>query len=166
MLALSAACPAWSEPAATNAVAAAPASAEPAARLLKFSEFFVQPIGERGLVPTAALLAAQGQQVRIRGWMVSQEEGAADYFLLTARPVRLSEHADGDADDLPPATLLVRWPPTLAATPKRHQPGLIEVVGTLVVGRTVEPDGRVSWVQLQLSPPPPPPATVGQRSPA
>jgi len=117
---------------------------------LKFSEFFVQPIGPRGLALTETLRAADGQPVRLVGWMVAQEAPPAGYFLLTQRPVRLSEHADGDADDLPPTAVVVRLPPAQQAVHWPHQAGLVELTGTLSVGREVEADGRISWVRLLL----------------
>ena len=124
------------------------------AQSLKFADFFVQPVGPAGLQATPALLAAQGQQVTLVAWMVAQEDPAPGYFLVTARPVRMSEHADGEADDLPGSTVLVRLPPSQARQSLRHRPGLLELTGQLHWGRAVEPDGRVSWLQLQLPEPP------------
>jgi hypothetical protein len=131
-------------------------AAAPVPITLRFAELYQWPVGPQGLVPTDKLSAAAGHEVQLRGWMVAQEALPRGYFLLTARPVRLSEHADGEADDLPAATVLVRLPPAPPSqtespvAPLAHQPGLIELTGTLRVGRSVEPDGRVSWVQLQL----------------
>jgi hypothetical protein len=132
-------------------------AAAPAPIPLRFAELYRWPVGPQGLVMSEKLLGAAGHEVRLRGWMVAQETPPHGYFLLTARPVRLSEHADGEADDLPAATVLVRLPPgsTSASAPAStaswpHQTGLIEMAGTLRVGRSVEPDGRVSWIQLQL----------------
>lgn len=144
VLALSAAfllLPAWAQ-----------AAGAEASRTLKFGDFFQQPIGPRGLEFTEQLRSANGQTVRMVGWMVAQETPPAGYFLLTPRPVRLSEHADGEADDLPAATVLVRLPENLAGYNPPHQDGLIELTGTLAVGRAVEPDGRVSWVRLNWQP--------------
>ncbi len=39
--------------------------------------------------------------------MVLQESPVAGRFLLTPRPVQMSQHADGEADDLPPSTVTV-----------------------------------------------------------
>jgi hypothetical protein len=144
VLALSAAfllLPAWAQAAGTEAT-----------RTLKFGDFFQQPIGPRGLDFTEQLRSADGQTVRLVGWMAAQETPSAGYFLLTPRPVRLSEHADGDADDLPAATVLVRLPEALAGQTPPRQEGLIELTGTLAVGRAVESDGRVSWVRLNWQP--------------
>lgn len=117
---------------------------------LKFADFYQRPVGPLGLEPTPQLREADGRTVRLVGWMVAQEAASPGYFLLTPRPVRMSEHADGDADDLPPTTVLVRLPPPAAGQRVPHQDGLLELVGRLSVGRAVEPDGRVSWVRLEL----------------
>lgn len=130
--------------------ALAHSDAPDAAQALKFGDFYRTPVGDRGLEPTDTLKAADGKQVRLVGWMVAQEDPPLGYFLLTPRPVRMSEHADGDADDLPLNTVLVLLPARWADQGVPHQGGLVELVGQLHVGRSVERDGRVSWVQLQL----------------
>jgi hypothetical protein len=136
---------------ASLALAALAAGAdEPSVLTLKFSDFHKQPVGPRGLELGEPLRAAHGRTVRIVGYMVASEQAQPGRFQLTARPVRLSEHADGDADDLPPATVLVLLDPSQAdqVVPQRH--GLIALTGTLHVGRREEADGRVSWVRLQM----------------
>ena len=74
---------------------------------LKFSQFFKSPIGPAGLELSDALRAADGRPVRLVGYMVAQEQARPGRFWLTPRPVRMSEHADGEADDLPAATVTV-----------------------------------------------------------
>lgn len=119
---------------------------------LRFADFFATPVGPRGLEPGTRLLAADGQQVSITGYMVAQERPRAGRFFLAPRPIVMSEHADGEADDLPPATLLVLMPPEEAdVTPLRTR-GLLRLTGTLQVGRQELDDGRVSWVRLHLAP--------------
>jgi hypothetical protein len=119
---------------------------------LKFSSFFRQPIGPRGLELSDSLRAADGRVVRLVGYMVSQEELQPGRFLLTPRPVRMSEHADGDADDLPPATVTVLLDETQRDRITVHQPGLVELTGRLQLGREEDASGRVSWVRLYLAP--------------
>jgi hypothetical protein len=124
-----------------------------AAQTLRFSDFFNFPVGPRGLEINPLLQQAAGKQVLLTGYMVQQENGSKPgQFFFTPRPVQMSEHADGDADDLPPATVLVK----LAADQSRwivpHTRGLIQLQGTLSVGRQEADDGRVTWVQLQLNP--------------
>ena len=117
---------------------------------LSFGEFFKQPMGSRGLEMTPKLLAANGQSVSITGSMVQQELPALGHFMLTPRPVRMSESADGDADDLPAAWVMVYLDPEQKDFAIPSQRGLMELSGKLSVGRLEESDGRVSWVRLQL----------------
>ena len=119
---------------------------------LKFASFFKQPVGPRGLEMAEALRAADGKRVRLVGYMVAQEEPLAGRFMLTPRPVRMSEHADGDADDLPPATVTVLLDSRQRDRIVVHQSGLVALTGRLMLGREEDATGRVSWVRLQLDP--------------
>ena len=114
---------------------------------LRFRDFFSLPVGPRGLELSDTLRQANGQTVSLVGYMVQQESPLAGRFMLTPRPVQMSEHADGQADDLPPATVLVLLDPAQNQMSVPHVPGLV-----LGVGRHEAADGRVSWVRLQLSP--------------
>jgi len=118
--------------------------------LLRFTDFFKLPMGSRGAEMTPALLRRDGQTVRLSGYMVQQERPATGRFILTPRPVRMSEHADGDADDLPAAWAMVYLDASQQDFAVPYTRGLIEVRGVLSVGRLEEQDGRVSWVRLQL----------------
>ncbi len=118
--------------------------------LLRFADFFAHPVGRHGLAPGPRLLAADGQRVRIVGYMVATEDPQPGRFLLTPLPLRMSEHADGDADDLPPATLAVWLHSTQQALALPHRSGPIALTGVLRYGRHAEPDGRIVWVGLQL----------------
>ncbi len=126
------------------------APATPNEPLLPFADFFKRPMGSRGAEMTPALLAANGQRVRLRGYMVQQERAAQGRFLFTPRPVHMSEQADGDADDLPAAWAMVYLDPAQQDFAIPYQRGLLELSGVLNVGRLEESDGRVSWVRLQL----------------
>ncbi len=126
------------------AVAAAPLP-------LAFGDFFVQPIGPRGLEPTAALKAADGQTVRLVGFMVRRERPQAGSFLLTPRPVTMAEHADGEADDLPAATVTVQLAASQRERLVAYQPGPIALTGRLEVGPAEDETGRVGWVRLHLA---------------
>jgi hypothetical protein len=148
-------------------LAAPPASAEDARRDapdLKFASFFRQPIGARGLAISDALRAADGRRVRLVGYMVAQEEPSPGRFLLTPRPLRMSEHADGDADDLPPTTVTVLLDERQSDRLVRHREGLLAITGQLQVGRDEDPTtGRVSWVRLRLEPGAVADSVVGRR---
>jgi len=134
----------------TAPAASAPESSPPVA--LRLQDFFQMPVGPKGLVISERLRQAQGRQVRITGYVVQQEVATLGQFLLTPRPVLMSQHADGEADDLPPATVFVRLDVEQQDWAVAHARGLVEVTGTLEVGRQEERDGRVSWFRLQLAP--------------
>lgn len=137
----------------TSALAQTPASSPPApVTELRFQDFFTLPVGPKGLEISPALRQANGQVVTLTGYMVQQEEPTPGEILLTPRPVQMSEHADGEADDLPPATVRVLLAPTQRDWAVPHVRGLVRLTGQLVVGRLEGEDGRVSWVRLQLEP--------------
>ena len=142
--------------AATLTVRAAPAAPDTPAPAevseLRFSQFFKSPIGPAGLELSDALLAADGRPVRLVGYMVAQEQARPGRFWLTPRPVRMSEHADGEADDLPAATVTVLLDPTQRERLVAHRDGLVLLTGTLSVGRVEDETGRVSWIRLRLPP--------------
>ena len=116
---------------------------------LKFSEFFVHPVGPRGLELTDKLKALDGKRVRILGFMVSQDDAPPGSFLLTPVPVQLHDHDSALADDLPATTVHV----SVAGAPAiGYTPQLLLLTGTLSVGTRPEPDGRVSLVRLALDP--------------
>jgi hypothetical protein len=121
---------------------------------LKFSEFFINPIGPKGLQFTEKLRALDGKRVQIVGYMVRQENQTPGTFLLAATPVQLHEEHYGLADDLPAATLFV-LDPANRNNPIRYAPGLIRVSGILEIGNREEANGRISVVRLRLDPPPP-----------
>lgn len=119
---------------------------------LRFKDFFRAPGGPRGLEISDTLRRADRQLVNLTGYMVQQETPAVGRFMLTPRPVQMSEHADGDADDLPPATVLVYLDAAQKDWVVPYARGLVALTGVLTVGRHEGPDGRVAWVQLQLAP--------------
>ncbi|WP_457421256.1 hypothetical protein [Roseateles sp. P5_E7] len=119
---------------------------------LSFADFFAQPIGPRGLQPTAKLQAASGQDVRLVGFMVQREQPQPGRFLLAPRPVSMAEHADGEADDLPAATVTVVLPESQRQRFVAHQGGPVALTGRLEVGPAEDETGRVSWLRLHLAP--------------
>jgi hypothetical protein len=132
---------------ATIAVDAAPSSVV----ALNFRDFFKSPIGSQGLEISPRLQQAHGQRVRLVGYMVQQEVPTPGVFMLTPRAVQMSENADGDADDLPAATVLVQLDAEHRDWVLAHARGLIAVEGVLDVGREEGAKGRVSWVRLRLA---------------
>ena len=119
---------------------------------LKFSEFFVSPIGDRGLTFTEKLRSLDGRRVRVLGYMAQQEKPVPGMFLFSAIPVRLNEEHYGLADDLPAATMFV-FMPTQRDQVVPHTPGLMLLTGTLSIGNHEEADGRISSVRLALEVP-------------
>lgn len=132
-------------------IGAAPARAD-APLELGFADFFAQPIGPRGLEPTARLKAANGHEVRLVGFMVQREQPRAGQFLLTPRPVSMAEDADGEADDLPASTVTVLLPDAQRERLVAHQPGPLALTGRLEYGPAEDASGRISWVRLHLAP--------------
>ena len=117
---------------------------------LKFSDFFVNPIGPRGLEFTDTLRNLDGKRVRIEGYMVQQDQPLPDAFLLTPLPLRLHEDEYGMADDLPATTLHVF---SQTKENQTYRSGILIVTGTLRIGNREEPDGRISTVRLILDAP-------------
>ena len=125
---------------------------QPKAVGIRFKDFFKMPIGPRGLEPSDTLRRADGRLVTLTGFMVQQETPEVGHFMLTARPVHMSEHADGDADDLPPATVLVNLDPAQRHWVVAQARGVVSLTGVLALGRHEGPRGRIVWLQLQLGP--------------
>lgn len=135
----------------STAQAQTPSTLKPAPPTeLRFASFFRTPIGPKGLELSDSLTKANGQSVTLVGYMVQQETPTPGAFMLAPRPVNMSEQADGDADDLPPATVLVYLDPTQKDWVIAHTRGLVSLTGVLAVGRHEGANGRISWVQLQL----------------
>lgn len=151
--------PAWLRRWALPALVAAPGllfapvgHAAEAPLALGFGDFFVQPVGPRGLTPTPRLLQAVGREVRLMGFMVQREHAQPGRFLFTPRPLSMAEHADGEADDLPAATVTVLLPDGQGERIVAHQPGLLTLTGRLEYGPAEDETGRISWLRLRLSP--------------
>lgn len=119
---------------------------------LKFGEFFVNPVGPKGLTPTKKLRRLDGKRVRMIGYMVEQDKGVPGVFLFSALPIHLHDHDSALADDLPAAVVHVTVP-TCRDQKVPYARGLMLLSGTLSLGPRNEPDGRISFVRLALDPP-------------
>ena len=117
---------------------------------LRFRDFFRLPVGPTGLDISDTLRQADGQTVRLVGYMVQQDSPAPGRFMIAPRPVQVSGQANGEADDLPPANVVVYLDPQQRDWAVPHVRGLVAVSGRLTVSRLEEADGRVSWVRMQL----------------
>jgi hypothetical protein len=120
---------------------------------LKFSEFFVSPVGARGLELTDKLKGLEGRRVRILGYMVRQDNAAPGSFILTLVPAQLHDHDSALADDLPPSAVRVLVPDRRSEHIP-YTPQLLLLTGTLNIGNREEADGRISIVRLTLDPQP------------
>ncbi|MEY4447000.1 MAG: hypothetical protein RLZZ433_15 [Pseudomonadota bacterium] len=118
---------------------------------LELRSFFKIPMGPRGMEVTQDVQKASGQRVRITGYMVKYENPLPGSFLLSPRPVQMSEHADGDANDLPAAVCWVYLDPSQSNLSIPHLPGPITVEGQFKFKREEAADGSVAWFHLQLS---------------
>ncbi len=117
---------------------------------LSLKEFYLFPVGAKGLAPSQKLLSLNSKRVRVSGFMVKEEEPAKGLFMLAPIPVSLSEKEDGPADDLPPATLYLHMPQRDAEKVLEYRSGLWELTGVLSVGNQQEQSGRVSYTRLLL----------------
>ena len=118
--------------------------------LINFGDLLQQPIGPKGLEISPIANAMQGQQVRLRGYMVKSEEDMIGHFYFAPVPIQMSEYADGPANALPASAVLVKLDPSQASWAVSHKAGAIVLEGTLQVGRHEDTQGHVSWFQLQL----------------
>jgi hypothetical protein len=119
---------------------------------LKFGDFFVTPVGPRGLELTDKLRQLDGRRVRLLGYMAQEESPVPGRFLLTPIPTQIHSHDNSLADDLPPSVVHV-FPPTLRDERIPYSPQLMLLTGTLSVGNRDEADGRISIARLLLDPP-------------
>lgn len=118
--------------------------------LLNFGDLLHYPIGPQGLEIAPRAQSMQGQNVRLRGYMVKSEEDPIGQFYLAPVPIQLSEHADGPANDLPASAVLVMLDPSQANWAVPHKAGVLVLEGKLLLGRQEDAEGTVSWLQLQL----------------
>lgn len=121
-----------------------PALAELPVVDLAFTEFFHQPVGPRGLEPTARLLSLAGKRVRLTGYLVQAEGAVPGVAHLSPRPVLMGDGDEGLADDLPAGTVTVlgavpiNWPPLVP----------LRLTGMLDLAPRLEADGRISFIRL------------------
>lgn len=125
------------------------ATPEPVAEL-RFGELFAQPVGPRGLAPSAKLLSLNGRAVRMLGYMAAAEQPTAGVLVLIPLPASLGDEDEHLADDLPAHAVFVHLSGPAATRPVPNHAGLIRLQGQLSVGPRNEADGHVSTVRLLL----------------
>lgn len=119
--------------------------------ILRLTDLFLQPVSSHGLTFTAQAQTLQSHTVRLIGYMVQQEHPTPGRFLLSPRPLMMSEDADGQADDLPVSTVAVFLDPSQQDWLVPHVRGPLDITGVLRLGRLETSDNRVFWVSLQLN---------------
>ncbi len=122
----------------------------PPATELSFRDFYKSPVGPMGLEPTQKLLSLKGKRVRLKGYMVVEEEPTPGLFMLSSVPVNIPEKEDGPSDDLPGATAFIHMPKEDANKVLAHRTGLWDLEGTLELGGKEEANGRISYVRLLI----------------
>jgi len=139
---------------------------------LDFRDFFITPVGDRGLTLTERLRSLDGRRVRLIGYMVYEdltrcnsctsvrtaggrpipawmEATVPGRMMLTSRPAAVSHSHYGLADDLPPQTVFITVPDKVGQLVP-YTPGPMVITGILSVGSQKEMDGRTSLVRLEL----------------
>jgi hypothetical protein len=119
---------------------------------LEFQSFFKMPLGPKGLEVTDKVVQANGRFVRLQGFMVKNEIPVRGSFILSPRPVQLSEHADGDANDLPASACWIYLDSSQKDWIVPHISGPLTVEGIFNFKRMEAPDGSIAWFHLQLMP--------------
>lgn len=127
-----------------------PSAARPFSEL-RFRNFFATPAGDSKLEISDTLRQADGQTVRLVGYMVQQSSPTPGRFLLAPRPVLLGEDAHEGANILPPATVEVKLDAQQQDWAVPHVSGLVTVNGKLSIHPHRERDDQVSSVRLQLA---------------
>jgi hypothetical protein len=117
---------------------------------IRLQSFFKMPIGPKGLEVSEKVL--NGQKIRLTGYMVQNELPTQGVFMLSPRPIQLSEHADGDANDLPAAVCLVYLDDRQKNWVVPHIAGPLTVEGQFTFKRIEASDGSVAWFHLYLAP--------------
>jgi len=119
---------------------------------LELQALFKMPIGPQGLEVSDTVLNASGKKVRLTGYMVKNEVPMPGVFMLAPRPVQMSEHADGDANDLPASVCWVYLDDRQKNWLVPHVPGLLTLEGQFTFKRIEASDGSVAWFHLNLAP--------------
>jgi hypothetical protein len=119
---------------------------------LELKGFFKMPVGPKGLEVSEKVLNASGQKVQLTGYMVKNELPIPGAFILSPRPVQMSEHADGDANDLPASVCWVYLDDRQKNWIVPYISGLLTIEGQFTFKRIEASDGSVAWFHLYLAP--------------
>lgn len=119
---------------------------------LELQAFFKMPIGPKGLEVTDKVLTLSGHKVQLTGYMVKNELPMPGVFILSPRPIQMSEHADGEANDLPASVCWVYLDDRQKNWIVPYISGLLTVEGQFIFKRIEASDGSVAWFHLYLAP--------------
>jgi hypothetical protein len=103
------------------------------------------------LAPSERARALHGRRVKLVGYMAELEEAPKGTFFLASRPVRCDEGGAGTGDLPPDAVRVVVRSAQREVVP--FYPGRLEATGVLLVGNTVDDEGRPAMFQLVLDRP-------------
>ena len=120
------------------------------AEVVDLHRIFRMPVGNQGLEFDDEFKKLDHKIVKMTGFMVKSDEPEPGSFLLAVRPIQLNEHADGEANDLPPSTVSVLLDPAQSDNLVPYQQGLQTFQGILLLGRFESSEKSISWIRLQL----------------
>lgn len=118
---------------------------------LGFHEFFQNPVGPRGLEPSAKLLSLNGKRVRILGFVAEMERTSKRDIIFAPIPLKPQPEEYGLADEIPAAHVLA----TIPGDPNEQVPlvaGPLLLTGTLSLGNPPQ-NGESSFVRLLIDSP-------------
>ena len=119
---------------------------------ISFNQFFEMPVGAKGLKFNKDVLSVYNQKVQLTGYMVQSEGPNVGQFWLSPRPIQMSEHADGTANDMPASTTLVVLDQSQKNWVIPHVSGAITVQGKIFAERYELQDGSVAWIRIHVDP--------------
>lgn len=118
---------------------------------LGFHEFFQNPVGPRGLEPSARLLSLNGKRVRILGFVAEMERSSKRDIIFAPLPLKPQPEEYGLADEIPATHVLA----TIPGNPDEQVPlvaGPLLLTGTLSVGNPAQ-GSEFSFVRLLVDSP-------------
>lgn len=117
---------------------------------LRFQDFFVPVVGDRGLEYSGRMRALDGRRVRITGFLVRDTRRHAGSAMLAPWPTRIENDGYCYSEDYPPATLHLQLEGA-DAPPIPYRPGPVTVIGTLSVAPQPAADGRNAVALLRVT---------------
>ena len=132
-----------------------PASTASASRQvteLRFREFLQSPGDTPSSPVNPTLRQADGQAVRLVGYMVQQENATPGHFLLASQPLSLVAPKHAQAQPVAGTTVRIDLDAGQQDWAVPHVPGLVTVNGVLRVHPPQAATEALTWLRLQLGP--------------